>query len=114
MFGSLGNLTGLLKQAKELQQRMAEAQARLAETVYDATVGGGLVEVRVNGRMEVVDIRIEEEARNDPEMLPDLIRAGVNAALQKAQRGAQEELAKVTGGLNLPGMQEMLKSMMPQ
>ena len=96
----------LMKQAREMQEKMAGIQNELAEKQVSSTVGGGMVTVTVNGRNEIVDLKIEAEVidREDPEMLQDLVKAAVNDALVKAQEMAKAEMAKLTGGISLPGM----------
>jgi DNA-binding YbaB/EbfC family protein len=98
---------GLLKQAKEMQQRMAQMQQELASRTFVADAGGGMVTATVNGKQELLAIRIEPQAAGDVEMLEDLVRAAVNAAVRKSQDAMKEELSKVTGGLNLPGLSDM-------
>jgi len=104
MLSGLGNFAGQFKQAKELQGKMQEMQEQLRERRFEAQSGGGMVQVTVNGRGELVAVKIDPQAAADVEMLEDLIKAAVNAGQAKAQQGAQEEMAKLTGGLNLPGM----------
>lgn len=105
--GGMGNM---LKQAQKMQQRMAEVQEKLKMKVVEATVGGGAVTVQLNGHMELLSIRIkpdvvvEAEGPDDVEMLEDLIIAAVNQGMQKAQQLSQEEMGKITGGMNIPGL----------
>jgi DNA-binding YbaB/EbfC family protein len=96
----------MMQQARELQEKMAGAQNELATKEVSSTVGGGMVTVRVNGRSEIVDLKIEPEVidRDDPEMLQDLIKAAVNDAMAKAREMIKAEMAKLTGGLNIPGL----------
>jgi DNA-binding YbaB/EbfC family protein len=96
----------MMQQAKELQEKMAGAQNELATKEVSSTVGGGMVTVRVNGRSEIIDLKIEPEVidRDDPEMLQDLIKAAVNDATAKAREMIKAEMAKLTGGLNIPGL----------
>ena len=96
----------LMKQAREFQEKMAGIQNELGEKQVSSTVGGGMVSVTVNGRNEIVDLKIEAEVidREDPEMLQDLVKAAVNDALAKVQEMNKAEMAKLTGGLNIPGM----------
>jgi DNA-binding YbaB/EbfC family protein len=96
----------MMQQARELQEKMAGAQNELAGKEVSSTVGGGMVTVRVNGRSEIIDLKIEPEVidRDDPEMLQDLIKAAVNDATAKAREMIKAEMAKLTGGLNIPGL----------
>ena len=96
----------MMQQARELQEKMAGAQNELAGKEVSSTVGGGMVTVRVNGRSEIIDLKIESEVidRDDPEMLQDLIKAAVNDAMAKSREMIKAEMAKLTGGLNIPGL----------
>lgn len=108
MFGALGNLAGLMKQAKSMQENMQKMQEALGEQRYEAEAGAGMVRVVVNGKSELVDIKIDPKAVSDTELLEDMIKAAVGAASRKAQDGMKAEMAKLTGGLNLPGLNELL------
>ncbi|HIE32817.1 YbaB/EbfC family nucleoid-associated protein [Thermosulfurimonas dismutans] len=96
----------LMKQVQKIQKRMAELQEELAEKTISASAGGGMVTAVVNGRQELVSLKIEPEVLNpdDKEMLEDLIVAAVNEALRRSQEMVQEEMAKITGGLKIPGL----------
>jgi nucleoid-associated protein EbfC len=96
----------MMKQAQQLQARMLKLQEELAEKTIETSAGGGMVKVIANGRQQLVSIRIEKEVvdPDDVEMLQDLILAASNDALTKAQEMATEEMNKLTGGLNIPGM----------
>ena len=98
---SMGNL---MKQAQQLQSKMAKLQEELGEKTVEASSGGGMVSVVVNGRQEVLSIKIEKEVINpeDSEMLQDLILAAVNDGMIKAKSMVNEEMSRITGGLNLP------------
>ena len=103
MKGGMGNL---MKQAQQMQRKMLQMQEEMAHKTIDASVGGGMVMVTANGKSEVLRIKIEPEAvdPDDIEMLEDLILAGVNEALRKAQEMMSEEMNKLTGGLKIPGL----------
>ncbi|MEN8134490.1 MAG: YbaB/EbfC family nucleoid-associated protein [Thermodesulfobacteriota bacterium] len=96
----------LMEQAKGFQEKMASMQEELANKQVSSTVGGGMVSVTVNGRSEIVDLKIEPEVINpdDPQMLQDLVKAAVNDAMKKAAEMGKSEMAKLTGGLNIPGL----------
>ena len=96
----------MMQQARELQEKMAGVQNELATKEVSSTVGGGMVTVRVNGRSEIIDLKIDPEVidRDDPEMLQDLVKAAVNDAMAKAQEMIKSEMAKLTGGLHIPGL----------
>ena len=97
----MGNL---LKQAQQLQTKMAKLQEELEEKTVEASSGGGMVTVVVNGRPEILSINIEPEVidPDDQEMHQDLIMAAINDGLAKAKHMVSEEMGKLTGGLNLP------------
>ncbi|WP_297056029.1 YbaB/EbfC family nucleoid-associated protein [Thermosulfurimonas sp.] len=96
----------LMKQVQKIQKKMAELQETLAERTVSASAGGGMVTAVVNGRQEVVSVKIDPEIfeAGDREMLEDLIVAAVNEALRRSQEMVQEEMAKITGGLKIPGL----------
>jgi DNA-binding YbaB/EbfC family protein len=96
----------LMRQAQQLQAKMLKVQEEMATRTAEATAGGGMVTAVANGRQELVSIKVEKEVVNpeDVEMLQDLIVAAVNAALKKAQEMVSEEMKKLTGGMNLPGL----------
>lgn len=98
----------MMKQAQKMQEKMMQIQEELATKTVEATSGGGMVTAVVNGRHELVALTIERDVVDpgDIEMLQDLIVAAVNEGVRKAQEMAQEEMGRVTGGLNLniPGM----------
>lgn len=96
----------MLKQVQKMQAEMAKAQEELKNKTVDATAGGGVITVTANGNQEIVAIKIEPDAvdPDDVEMLEDLVVAAVNEALRKAQDLVAQEMQKITGGLNIPGM----------
>lgn len=100
------NMTDLVKQAQQFQQRLAQAQEQLGFKTVTASAGGGMVTVTVNGRQEVLEIQIERSVidPDDPQLLQDLVRAAVNDAMRKAKATVQEEMVKLTGGINIPGL----------
>ena len=99
----MGNM---MKQAQKLQAKMLRLQEELAEKTVETSSGGGMVKVVANGRQQIVSIEIEKEVVDpeDIEMLQDLLLAAVNEALTRAQEMVSEEMGKLTGGLNIPGM----------
>jgi DNA-binding YbaB/EbfC family protein len=102
-FGPLGNI---MKQAQELQERLTRVQEEAAAKTVEASAGGGMVTVVINGRLQVVALRIEPEVMKsgDTEMLQDLVIAAVNQGIRAAQDMMAEEMKKVTGGLQIPGL----------
>lgn len=101
---NLGNLPGLLSKARELQEKMAAMQEELAKKTVTADAGGGMVEATVNGKLELVKVRIDR-ARVDPndlELIEDLTVAAVRAAQVKAAEMTKQEMEKMAGGFGLP------------
>ena len=100
------NMGQLMKQAQQLQTKMAKLQEELGERTVEASSGGGMVTAQVNGRQEVVLIRIEREVIDpeDAEMLQDLVMAAVNDGLSRAKAMVSDEMGKLTKGLNLPSI----------
>ncbi len=96
----------LMRQAQELQARLAKAQKELAEAEVEASAGGGVVTVTVNGQQQVLSVKISPEAINtdDVEMLEDLVLAALNEAITKSQEMAAKRMSQITGGLNIPGL----------
>ena len=96
----------IMRQAQELQAKMAKVQQELAEATIEASSGGGAVKVIVNGQQQVLSVKISPEAiePDDVEMLEDLVMTAVNEALNKAQEMAAKRMGKLTGGLNIPGL----------
>jgi DNA-binding YbaB/EbfC family protein len=103
MTKGLGNI---LKQAQEMHAKISQLQEEIAGKSVEATSGGGMVKIVMNGRQEILSIRIDPEVvnREEVEMLQDLIAAAVNEAIRKSQEMMQEEMKKITGGLSIPGL----------
>jgi nucleoid-associated protein EbfC len=101
-----GNFSELMQQAKAAQEKLQQLQEELATKMIEATSGGGMVKVVVNGRQEVVSIEIEDEVikSNDRLMLQNLVLSAVNQGIKRSQELVASEMNKVTGGLPLPGM----------
>ncbi len=99
-------LGDLMKQAQKMQAKMMALQEELAEKTVEATAGGGMVTVVVNGKQEVLSLKIDPEVvdRQEIEMLQDLIIAAVNEAIRRAQQMCTEEMKKLTGGMAIPGL----------
>ncbi|MCW3489076.1 YbaB/EbfC family nucleoid-associated protein [Dethiobacter alkaliphilus] len=102
MYG--GNMGNMMKQVQKMQKQMAKMQEEIQEKVVEATSGGGMVRVEVNGKKEVVSLTIDPEAVDpeDVEMLQDMILAAVNEGLRKMDELTASEMKKLTGGMNLP------------
>lgn len=100
------NFGNIMKQAKKIQEKIATMQAELESRTIEATAGGGMVTIVVNGKFEILSMKIEREVVNpeDVDMLQDLIMAAVNEGIRKAQEMASAEMSKITGGFNIPGL----------
>ena len=100
------NMGNLLKKAQQLQERMVKLQEELGEKTIETSSGGGMVTIVANGKQEIVSVKIDPEVVNadDVEMLEDLIIAAINDALYQAKQMVSEEMAKLTGGVTIPGM----------
>ncbi len=100
------NFGDMMKQARKLQEKMASLQKDLETMTVETTAGGGMVTVVVNGKFELQSLKIDKEVVNpdDIDMLQDLIVAAVNEGIRKAQEMASSEMAKLTGGLKIPGL----------
>ncbi|MBX3463841.1 MAG: YbaB/EbfC family nucleoid-associated protein [Planctomycetes bacterium] len=101
-----GDMQSLLKQAQDMQRRMQEAQRSLGERILEGSAGGGAVKAYVNGNQELQAVKIDKAAvdPDDVETLEDLVTGALRQALQAAKELREREMAKVTGGMNLPGM----------
>jgi DNA-binding YbaB/EbfC family protein len=99
-------MKNLMKQAQQLQSKMAKMQEEMASKTIETSVGGGMIKVTANGKQEIVSIHIEKEVVNpdDVEMLQDLLLAAVNDVLTQSQKMVSDEMSKLTGGLNIPGL----------
>ena len=96
-----GNMNNLMKQAQKMQKQMEETQAALEEKEYEASAGGGVVTVKINGKKEITSIKIAEEVVDpeDIETLEEVVMAAVNEAIRMQADDEREQLGKVTGGL---------------
>jgi len=103
MSKGLGNI---MKQAQLMQQKMTRLQEELGERQVAATAGGGMVHAVVNGKQQLLSLKIEKSVVDpeDVEMLQDLVLAAVNEAIKKSQDMMQAEMGKITGGMNIPGL----------
>ncbi len=104
-FGDLGKMQEMMQAAQQMQAQM---EKKLGETVVEASTGGGVVTVRMNGRKEVLRLKIEQSAigsaGSDLELLEDLITAAVNEAGRRADEAMKSSVQGMMGGLNLPGL----------
>lgn len=109
MFKELGQLTGVLRELPRIKEEMIKMQQRLGQITADGDAGGGMVKVRLNGRFEMTECTISDDAMklNDREMLEDLVQSAYNQALERVRTTVAEETSKVTAGLSLPGMPDL-------
>ena len=96
----------MMKQIQKMQVKMEEVQKELENKRVEGTSGGGMVKVVANGKQEILEIKIDPEVVNkeDVEMLEDLVLAAVNQAREKSVEVQNDEMAKLTGGMKIPGM----------
>lgn len=100
-----GNMNNLMKQAQKMQKQMEETQATLEEKEYEATAGGGVITVKINGKKEITEVKIDPEAvdPDDVETLEDLVVAAVNSAIQMQAEDEKSSMSKITGGMGSMG-----------
>jgi DNA-binding protein, YbaB/EbfC family len=100
------DMNKLLKQAQKMQREMATKQEALAQKTFEAASGGGMVTATVNGKNELLQLKIEPDVvdKNDIGMLQDLVIAAVNEAQKRAQEEIQKEMQGLMGGMQIPGM----------
>ena len=100
------DMNALMRQAQKMQEDMKAKQAELEAAEYTGSAAGEMVTVKMNGKHEVLSIKIKPEAvdPDDIEMLEDLIAAAVNSAAAAVDKDSEEEMSKMTGGLNIPGL----------
>lgn len=110
MFNNLGNLADLMRNAGKLRESVEKATEALGQVQVEGTAGGGGVVVKVNGKLEVLSVRIEPKllADGDVELLEDMVAAAVNQGLSKAREAAARSLATMAGGLPIPGLSGFL------
>jgi DNA-binding YbaB/EbfC family protein len=99
-------LSSIMEQAQALQERLTRLQEETATKTVEASSGGGMVTVKMNGKLELLSLRIDPEAlkSGDAEMVQDLIIAAVNQAIRKAQELMSDEMKQLTGGFKIPGL----------
>lgn len=117
MFGNLGNLASVLKQAPEMlkqaqqmQEQMGQMRANLDKLRVEGSAGGGMVKVEASGQQRILAVHVEKSLieSDDQELLEDLLVAATNQALEKAKEAASAEFGKLTGGLNVPGLDDAM------
>lgn len=106
-----GDLTKMFGQFKDIQANLQRVQEEAAQRVVEASSGGGMVTAKVNGKGDLLEIKIDPNVVdvNDLEMMEDLIKAAINAAVTKSQEEMREQMQELTGGLNIPGLDQLGK-----
>lgn len=106
MGGGPQNMQAMIRQAQKMQEDMEALQADLDAREYDVKAGGGMVEVKINGKKEILSIDIKPEIvdPDDIETLSDILVAAVNEAIKRVETVNSEEMGKVTGSMNMPGL----------
>lgn len=104
--GGMGNMSEMLKKAQKMQEDMAAMQAELEEKEYEISAGGGAVTVKITGKREIVALDIDPDIvdPDDIETLSDILIAAVNEAIKKVDSVSEQEMAKISGQMGLPGM----------
>lgn len=100
------NMNQLMKQAQQMQAKMTTLQKELESREVEASSGGGMVKVKVNGKQELLEIKINKECvdPNDVEMLEELVKAAINEAVKSSQDMVSSAMSKITGGVSIPGL----------
>lgn len=96
----------MMRQLQQMQAQMESTQTEVEESVFSATAGGGMVSAEVNGKKELLSVKIDPQVvdPDDVEMLEDLVTAAINEALSKAGKTMEDKMGALTGGMNIPGM----------
>ncbi len=104
--GGKKGMKDLMKQAQKMQRDMMKAQEELANKVEEGTAGGGMVKIEMNGKHEIISLKIDKEAvdPDDVEMLEDLVISAFNEVIKKIAKNNEAEMGKLTGGMNIPGL----------
>jgi DNA-binding YbaB/EbfC family protein len=110
VFNNLGNLADLMRNAGRMRETVEKATEALGQLQVEGTAGGGVVTAKVNGRLELLSVRIDRKliADGDVELLEDLVTAAVNQAMSKAREEAAKSLSSLAGGLPIPGLSNLL------
>ena len=106
MGGGPSNLNAMIKQAQKMQEDMAQKQAELDEREYDISAGGGVVNVKINGKKEILSVKLAEEIvdPDDIETLSDILVAAINEAIKRVNDTNEREMQAITGQMSMPGM----------
>ena len=110
MFGNLGNMADLMRNAGKLRESVEKATESLGQLQVEGSAGGGVVTAKANGRMELVSVRIDPKllTDGDAELLEDLVTAAVNQAMAKAREAAAQSIQSLAGGLPIPGLSGLM------
>ncbi|MDY2788905.1 MAG: YbaB/EbfC family nucleoid-associated protein [Atopobium sp.] len=100
------NMAQMMKQARKMQEQLAQAEEALKDAEVSSSAGGGMVKVTATGNMRITSIQIDPQAvdPDDVELLQDMVMAAINDALTSAQNLANQQMGAITGGLNIPGL----------
>ncbi|MCB9060467.1 MAG: YbaB/EbfC family nucleoid-associated protein [Halobacteriovoraceae bacterium] len=100
------NMNALLRQAQQMQSKLSTLQKELETRELETSSGGGMVTIRINGKQELLDLKLNPECvdPSDVEMLEELIKTAVNQAVKESQEMVSSAMSKVTGGVNIPGL----------
>ena len=99
-------MNSLMRQARQMQQKMSILQKELEAREIDSSSGGGMVKIKINGKQEIIEFALDKECvdPNDVEMLEELILTAINQAVKESQEMVSGAMSKLTGGINIPGM----------
>jgi DNA-binding YbaB/EbfC family protein len=102
----MANFNQMMKQAQQMQAKMAALQKELEVREFEASTGGGMVKVKVNGKQELLDLEINPECvdPSDVDMLQDLVKSAINQAMKDSSDTVSSAMSKITGGMNIPGL----------
>lgn len=102
----MANMNNLMKQAQQMQSKIAQLQKELDTREVETSSGGGMVKVKVNGKQELLEIKINQDCvdPNDVEMLEELVMTAINQGLKESSEMVSNAMNKVTGGMSIPGM----------
>lgn len=104
--GSMGNMSGMMKQVQKMQEDMQNTQKEIEETTFEASSGGGAVKVKISGKRVIEEIILDPEilVPEDAQMVSDMIMAAINQGLKEVEETTASRLGALTGGLNIPGL----------
>jgi DNA-binding YbaB/EbfC family protein len=102
----MANMNQLMKQAQQMQQKIATLQKELDARELETSAGGGMIKIKINGKQEILEVKINPECvdPSDVEMLEELVKTAVNQATKESQDMVSTAMGKITGGMNIPGL----------